>query len=257
MNDLTWLARNVHEWPVGAAYIAKHENFDRWCSETHFGANYEQHDDRYGKRYNKAQWLAERERLQNKPSWEDAPEWAVALGQDADGEWNWLPHYDPTDLDDSEWMIENSSSTKTKLATKGEVLGDWRDTLENRPEQLNPAERESTLKHTNCRCVMTEVKKEWKQGDLPPVGEWCEIEWNENKWIECQIQAITEYSILIRKPTNEELLVNRGGRCAFRPLKTEEEKAVEDMERIYRSEPSNPSVQDGMRALYQAGYRKP
>lgn len=63
MGDLEWLARNVKDWPVGAAYLAKHERGDRWLSETESDADYACHNDSYGVRCTKAQWQAERERL--------------------------------------------------------------------------------------------------------------------------------------------------------------------------------------------------
>jgi hypothetical protein len=51
---------------------------------------------------------SERERLQNKPKWSDAPEWALSLGQDRDGKWHWFPHYNEDDKDEHEWMMQTA-----------------------------------------------------------------------------------------------------------------------------------------------------
>ena len=73
-----------------------------------------------------------------KPSWENAPEWAQWLAQDADGEWCWFRH---RPLKDSGMHIWNNN---VSLAVKGEMQWqrsgesapneNWRNTLEKRPK---------------------------------------------------------------------------------------------------------------------------
>lgn len=253
MNDLTWLARNVHEWPVGASYIAKHESYDSWCSETAFGANYEQHDDCYGKRYTKAQWLAERERLQNKPKeWEG--EW---LFQDKHGWWN--------SFDDSETPMvygvkdtENYCTSKGffKTYAQGIVLGDWRDTLEKRPEQMTPPT------HTNHRCVQVNIEnQEWDREGLPPV--WVRIEAigeHNTEWFELEIVAMRDGNAWIIDYSNglkRDYIICLDS-YKFRPLKTEEEKAVEEMKQYCPYKGSWKSTyEEFARELVRNGYRKP
>ena len=126
MNDLDWLARNVHAWPAG--------DHQPWCYVymAHGGVM------KAAGNFLDAvaeptmitidQWLARRAELQNKPSWEDAPEWAEWLAQDDDKEWKYLGK-NPTKY------VDGWAADKIKAARSGEVLGDWRDTLEKRPEQ--------------------------------------------------------------------------------------------------------------------------
>lgn len=117
--DLDWLARNVHVWAEDWTHVRKcpvhHEA--KWMASLSPNAEYK--DWR-----TKQQWLARRAELQNKPSWEDAPEWALSVTQRGNGEWFWLGSTD-------QFMGPSSSS-----GCVGEVLGDWRDTLEKRPEEF-------------------------------------------------------------------------------------------------------------------------
>lgn len=114
MSDLDWLARNVHVWvPNELLRMKPCDNRNgtfraSWCYSGDGG-------------FTKDQWLARRAELQNKPSWEEAPEWALSVTQRGNGEWFWLGSTD-------QFMGPSSSS-----GCVGEVLGDWRDTLEKRP----------------------------------------------------------------------------------------------------------------------------
>lgn len=129
--DLDWLARNVHEWPEGKreVLVCWPRNVDTliWSyvlSDTGW--------------ITKAQWLARRAELQNKPSWKDAPVWVEWIAQDDDGEWKWLGS-NPSKYIDG-WTANKLSCCKKmgsygSVIEKGTILGDWRDTLEKRPEQ--------------------------------------------------------------------------------------------------------------------------
>ena len=131
-SDLDWLVRNVHVWPHIAPKIisAGDELFE-------FGATfYNDWVDIYGKfagcgvTVTKQQWLARRAELQNKPGWKDARPWANWLSQSEDGEW-WFSLEKP-ECGGSKWSFNSSAAGNSKW--KGEILGDWRDTLEKRPE---------------------------------------------------------------------------------------------------------------------------
>lgn len=119
--DLDWLAKNVHKWaPNELLRMKPCDNGNgklraSWCYSGDGG-------------FTKAQWLARRAELQNKPSWKDAPEWAEWLAQDEDGEWNWLAGLPVK-------YVDGWTAVKIKGCCKGLALGDWRDTLEKRPEQ--------------------------------------------------------------------------------------------------------------------------
>jgi hypothetical protein len=135
MSDLDWLARNVHVWPEGKreVLVCRPRNVDTliW--------SYVLSDAGW---ITKAQWLTLRAELQNKPSWEGAPDWAEWLHQDGCGEWE-FSEGKPTPYDGL-WLGE---PCKRSLRAKvGEVLGDWRDTLEKRPVDLSEDAVTSRLK---------------------------------------------------------------------------------------------------------------
>lgn len=121
--DLDWLARNVHVWVPGE--LLRMKPCDNGSGTFRFSWCY---SDEGG--FTKDQWLARRAELQNKPSWTDAPGWAEWLAQDAAGSWLWHSSSEPESRNGM-WI---GSDTKS-YAAKGCVLGDWRDTLERRPEQ--------------------------------------------------------------------------------------------------------------------------
>ena len=62
--------------------------------------------------------------MNDKPSWEDAPEWAQWLAMDDDGEWYW--YEEKPKRNKFGWM----SLTKRVLSTKG--VG-WDESREQRP----------------------------------------------------------------------------------------------------------------------------
>lgn len=227
MNDLEWLARNVHEWPtldngVECEMIYRHD-----AISTGWGRQWPT-DPLDGSEVTRDQWLAERARLQNKPSWEDAPEWAMWLCQTSKGDWFFCeskqkPYADKgwDDVDDNDAM---------QCMDRGEVLGDWRDTLERRPEYIEPEQ------------------PEWKQGELPPVGCIVECDRYANP---CTVKYASQYLVVVQSDFGEEKALYPKD---IRPLRTEEDRAVEEIQRdgmgiCHISEA-------GARALFKAGYRK-
>ena len=113
--QLDWLARNVHEWPDGQTHVQLSRDVYFYAVRPVGGVS-----------YSKQQWLDRRAELQNKPSWTDAPGWAKWLAQDSDGGW-WFYRGEPTAAT-YVWREVNRH-----YANDGDVLGDWRDTLERRP----------------------------------------------------------------------------------------------------------------------------
>lgn len=120
MSDLDWLARNVHLWvPNELLRMKPCDNGNgtfraSWCYSGDGG-------------FTKDQWLTRRAELQNKPSWNDMPDWAEWLAQDEDGEWKWLAGLPGK-------YVDGWTAVKIKGCCKGLALGDWRDTLEKRPD---------------------------------------------------------------------------------------------------------------------------
>ncbi len=153
--DLDWLARNIHLWPVAgpeSTYVFSGRNWFAALSCTVGGEFLVVNtkllssftDDRV---ITKDQWLARRAELQNKPSWKDAPDWAEWLVQRDDGAWFWLS-YEPK-VDGDEWSGKGQSKSCFPAGDLGlhNILGDWRDTLERRPEK-SCAEMEGGLVKT-------------------------------------------------------------------------------------------------------------
>lgn len=128
MNDLDWLARNVHVWPFSMLDSKPTEDYV-W-HQPHCGGDILVVFRDRPSVFNKDQWLARRAELQNKPSWDDAPEWSEWLAQDEDGEWKWLAGLPVK-------YVDGWAAVEIKFCCKGVVLGDWRETLEKRPADLS------------------------------------------------------------------------------------------------------------------------
>lgn len=87
--------------------------------------------------FSKEEWLAERKRLINKPSWENSPEWAQYLAMDKNGDWVF---YESRQLspDYCEWYIEDGHDVDHdiyELASRAIFVPagyDWKETLEHR-----------------------------------------------------------------------------------------------------------------------------
>lgn len=81
----------------------------------------------------KQDWLAERERLLNKPDWARAPKWATHLALDESlAQWRW--HFkEPILLKDwAEW-VDSTRSTHASCAIDIPAGYDWKQSLEERP----------------------------------------------------------------------------------------------------------------------------
>lgn len=128
MSDLDWLARNVHVWPAG--------DHQPWCYVYMAHGGVIKASGNFLDAVAKPtmitiyQWLDRRAELQNKPSWNDAPKWANFLSQGLSGTWFW--HEFNPELGDCAYF---SVKGKYTIHPSGETIGDWRDTLEKRPEQ--------------------------------------------------------------------------------------------------------------------------
>ena len=126
--DLGWLAMNVHLWPEGKCevLVSWPRNVDTliW-SRVSSNAGW----------ITKDQWLARRAELQNKPSWDDFGESAKFMAQDSDGAWMAFES-EPA----ANYHVWSSTrgwcgyAREGRDRCRGEVLGDWRDTLERRPQ---------------------------------------------------------------------------------------------------------------------------
>ncbi|MCR4448098.1 hypothetical protein [Aeromonas veronii] len=128
INDLTWLARHIHAFEGG-------KNFITVSGDLYFYRDKPPH----GISFSRDEWLARRAELQNKPSWADHPD-AKCFFQHESG--RWFKNVESSDMgvDGIGWR-NNQLSHRVDCgwvdAGQGEVLGDWRDTLERRPIDLS------------------------------------------------------------------------------------------------------------------------
>lgn len=218
--DLDWLARNVHVWREGANYVC--------VNHTDGGYVFHEHNRNCAIWFTKDQWLARRAELQNKPTeWPKRANW---LAQHEDGEWTFYSDSadnPPQHRLDGNWY---SDDVAVKCCHSGEVLGDWRDTLEKRPEEFQPF----TSIEDNQDQVMTnhqDMKQDngwFERGELPPVGCECEILGafgHYQEWFPCKIIAEHSGSVFA---ANERSWMNvRKGERQFRPLRTERDVLIE------------------------------
>lgn len=101
--------------------------------------------------------------------------------------------------------------------------------------------------------------KPWREtGELPPVGE-CEISINDEDYIWCRIVHHSGSASWI--VTHSEDRIVRNDLCKFRPIKSEKEKAIEEIKKIvvgqgWLSSDGTVSGEIARSSLYDAGYRK-
>jgi len=88
-------------------------------------------------------------KIELKPNWDNAPEWAKYWAMDSDGECFWYEIH-PTTNNVDEW-IERSIEGKTEKDWR--VCKSWQDTLQERPLILTNVARPSTL--GDLRDIMT------------------------------------------------------------------------------------------------------
>lgn len=93
-----------------------------------------------------------------------------------------------------------------------------------------------------------------ERAEFPPVGTICEMLDDKNTWLECEIIA-HKNSFCIGWISSRNAAFYTYDNSEFRPLRTEREKAIEDMSRIMHQHDSviNDTT---LGALYDAGYRK-
>ena len=131
--QLEWLARNAHEWAVDESLTAVLFDGEDGLFPFFTGT---------GGGFTRQEWLERRAELQGKPSWEDAPEWASTIAQQPTGDWMFFESYYPNVLTiggKEKWSTHSCGGRYSYSKGKGEVLGDWQDTLESRPtEETKP-----------------------------------------------------------------------------------------------------------------------
>lgn len=252
-DDLTWLARNVHEWPVGDhqpwCYVITDNSGKKLASGVAFCAP-------KAPMIEKTDWLARRAELQNKPSWADAPAGAGYMAQEPHGVWTFFVDqpFEPSKLHDDGWRFDGFQAWSSDR--RGEVLGDWRDTLERRPE--SKPEFEQFVSIEDGGPVKAQVDGGWfERGELPPVGVECTAVADGIPDANCIIVAISTEQVVVKWTENQMFDVLGMPGLAFRPIRTERDKSIEEMKQHCPYHGSWDHVgRIYAEALYDAGYRK-
>lgn len=167
------------------------------------------------------------DRMRGKPDWKGAPDWAQWLAQDGNGGWWFYAEH----VDHDENCFICPSGCFNRKAGFGKVFGDWRNTLEKRPEQSDSsqAERFGIMPPANKNevCNIAAPAKPWfEAGERPPLGVKVEAI-IELKHEECEVIAYFEDMAWLSVGESKRHPVRMIDRCKFRPAKTDKEKAIE------------------------------
>lgn len=265
MSDLDWLARNVHNWPAGHqgwCYVISNRDGTKGVATSLIG----QFDCPWV-RIETQEWLTRRAELQNKPTeWPDGANW---LAQDKDGEWYFYKDTadnPPQNHGEENWFSDEAGDIRCRRI--GEVLGDWRDTLEKRPADMSEQAVTARLKDAtdNVLAAVPELMADkykftpfisiednqekamkqdngwYERGDLPPVGAVCYIRhscWNSEKYDKVTIVAITNEYLIVKYETLEQHYMLKD--ISFRPIRTERDELVN----VFINHYGNPKGAEG------------
>ena len=127
--DLDWLARETEgEWFGNSTHIARDGLSDYlWANEPRLPHCRGRHRYHW---FTKAQYLERKAELQNKPSWDDFGESAKFMAQDSDGAW--MAFESEPAANYHVWSSMRGwcgYAREGRDRCRGEVLGDWRETL--------------------------------------------------------------------------------------------------------------------------------
>lgn len=120
--------------------------------------------------------------LQNKPSWDKQPKWVKYLAQNEDGTWYRFEEQPKPVLNGviGGYCGDDGDGEREFTHHRGEVIGDWHDTLEERPENV-ATKKESFLVIGNDY----EMKPYWHKVTITFKhslnGEYRTVFWNHNE----------------------------------------------------------------------------
>lgn len=287
--DLTWLARNVTDSHMCDWYIKVADGYSSMTGGTPTGMS--------GTWCSRKQIIQRRAELQNKPRFADHPD-AKCFFQHESG--RWFKNVESSDMgvDGIGWR-NNQPSHRSDCGWVdiglGEVLGDWRDTLERRPVDLSePADGAEEINamaqrllvalksdprsfDTGALAEMVEladaeiVKRDAKvcggdgylnnhwfeRGELPPVGEFVDVEGEDLVYGNGELNC----EVIAHVEDTAVIRMSYGLGCfqkhVLSPSRTERDKAINDMRQHFPYPGSLDTI--GLAyaaALYNAGYRK-
>lgn len=244
--DLDWLARNVHVWLEGANYVC--------VNHTDGGHVFHENNRNCAIWFTKDQWLARRAELQNKPSWDDFCESAKFMAQDSDGAW--MAFESEPAANYHVWSSMRGWCGYAREGCdrcRGEVLGDWRDTMERRSDMYKYEPKiDTSAEHVQ---KTAESMRDWfERGELPPVGVECEVMHRE-RWVVCDVIAhFQQKAAMVAAYTvdNGNALKKLDSCIAkyFRPIRTERDVLIEI---IKKTDDTDDRIAD---AILAAGFKR-
>ena len=111
-----------------------------------------------------------------------------------------------------------------------------------------------TLSNDYATAIVTREQYGWDGTGLPPVGVECEYRRHkrseQNEWFNGVVKYASEFTVVIQADCYPGETVGHPINFEFRPLRTEAERAIDEMVRL-----SGVSI-GAAKILYDAGYRK-
>ena len=141
--------------------------------------------------------------------------------------------------------MDGWTAVKIKGCCKGVALGDWRDTLEKRPEQK--AFEPLTSIEDNQEKGMKQDNGWFERGELPPVGTECEIDLGA-KWRKAFVVGRNYTGRIVVEIDTCDFIVADG--CTFRPIRTERDVLIEI---IKKTDDTDDRIAD---AILAAGFKR-
>lgn len=189
---LTKLAMELEEWPrVGCPHdeLPPLPTNWRWKESPSSGTPMV-FPENNGKPIRAMRYLQRRTELINRPSWDDAPEWAQWLAQDASGRWMWYGDEPSPIYDTEEWQPESGKFCTSSIGTIP-AGHNWRDTPEPRPQTQSDIKNcrhcdiafnrphVDGIPDDRCTRCDDEIKALWPEHE--PAKTW----WTSKTCIEC------------------------------------------------------------------------
>lgn len=209
---------------------------------------------------------ARKAELQNKPSWKDAPINAESLIQSEGGDWEWMVRIENLAAALPRYELEPQYS-----GYSGEVIGDWRDTLEKRPAtrcELIEIPLEEAIKRDFEGFEIMDIKighedvksqhapEEWNGEGLPPVGIECSVQLAFNDMGKCKITYIGDGVFCYRQLSSGNEYTGSISDTVFRPIQTDREKWMGAALHVEAEMHDSYQPHELLQALYDEGLGK-
>lgn len=180
------------------------------------------------------------DRMRGKPDWSKLPEIYNWISQDHDGRW-WA--YEAKPAVNERFFSNETEGTRADLLTAGKCLGDWRNTLEKRPEQKVEQITASEFFEKNAPTVYGKREKPaptnpwFEAGELPPIGVECEINFNYGKTSDWHVGTVTyrsdKFTIIAYSDGDEVCYdVNVFDCLSYRPIRTDRQQLIDIIESV-------------------------